>query len=79
LSGAFVSTLFYSEEGYAFVNRVCLIDWGCCIDISLFAEGTEFMGDCKTEGFLSTEMIEKKPSNKVTNAKKLLASGSFGF
>ncbi|KAG0598863.1 hypothetical protein M758_12G106700 [Ceratodon purpureus] len=40
---------------------VCLIDWGRSIDISLFADGTEFVGDSKTDGFRCTEMIEKKP------------------
>lgn len=40
---------------------VCLIDWGRSIDLTLFAEGTEFVGDSKTDGFRCTEMIEKKP------------------
>ena len=43
------------------VQGVCLIDWGRSIDISLFADGTEFVGDSKTDGFRCTEMIEKKP------------------
>jgi checkpoint serine/threonine-protein kinase len=40
---------------------VSLIDWGRSIDLSLFAEGVEFVGDSKTDGFRCTEMIEKKP------------------
>lgn len=43
------------------VQGVCLIDWGRSIDLTLFAEGTEFVGDSKTDGFRCTEMIEKKP------------------
>jgi hypothetical protein len=40
---------------------VCLIDWGRSIDTTLFTDGTEFVGDSKTDGFRCTEMLEKKP------------------
>ena len=43
------------------VQGVCLIDWGRSIDTSLFPEGTEFVGDSKTDGFRCPEMLEKKP------------------
>ncbi|XP_016472484.2 mitotic checkpoint serine/threonine-protein kinase BUB1-like [Nicotiana tabacum] len=40
---------------------VCLVDWGRGIDLSLFPEQTEFIGDSRTSGFRCIEMQEKKP------------------
>ncbi|XP_010272398.1 PREDICTED: mitotic checkpoint serine/threonine-protein kinase BUB1 [Nelumbo nucifera] len=40
---------------------LCLVDWGRGIDLSLFPEGTEFQGDCRTSGFRCAEMQENRP------------------
>ncbi|KAJ7558034.1 hypothetical protein O6H91_04G022800 [Diphasiastrum complanatum] len=40
---------------------LCLIDWGRSIDTTLYPEGTEFVGDCKTSAFRCIEMVENRP------------------
>ncbi|KAL5573543.1 hypothetical protein UlMin_023140 [Ulmus minor] len=40
---------------------LCLVDWGRGIDLHLFPEKTEFMGDCRTSGFRCIEMQQNKP------------------
>lgn len=40
---------------------LCLIDWGRGIDSSLFPDGTEFNGDCRTSCFRCIEIQEKRP------------------
>ncbi|BBN17333.1 checkpoint serine/threonine-protein kinase [Marchantia polymorpha subsp. ruderalis] len=40
---------------------LCLIDWGRSIDTTLFPDGTEFLGDCKTDSFRCPEMLERRP------------------
>ena len=42
-------------------STVKLIDFGRCIDMTLFREGTDFMAKVKTEGFQCKEMVEGKP------------------
>ncbi|KAF5732564.1 ATP binding protein kinases protein serine/threonine kinases isoform 1 [Tripterygium wilfordii] len=56
-----------TEEGFADRSGpwndqgLCLVDWGRGIDLLLFPENTEFIGDCRTSGFRCIEMQEKKP------------------
>ncbi|RAL45311.1 hypothetical protein DM860_014721 [Cuscuta australis] len=58
-----------TEDVEAFRNRtgpwrdqgLCLVDWGRGIDMSLFPEKTQFIGDCRTSGFRCIEMQENKP------------------
>ncbi|CAM6101555.1 unnamed protein product [Calypogeia fissa] len=38
-----------------------LIDWGRSVDLTLYPEGTQFMGDCKTDSFRCPMMIEHRP------------------
>uniref|UniRef100_M1D6A6 ATP binding / protein kinase/ protein serine/threonine kinase n=2 Tax=Solanum tuberosum TaxID=4113 RepID=M1D6A6_SOLTU len=45
----------WSEQGLS------LVDWGRGIDLSLFPDQTEFIGDSRTSGFRSIQMQEKKP------------------
>ncbi|KAL8461236.1 hypothetical protein ACS0TY_032633 [Phlomoides rotata] len=40
---------------------LCLVDWGRGIDLSLFPQGTKFIGDSRTSGFRCIEMQESKP------------------
>ena len=42
-------------------SSVKLIDFGRCIDMTLFREGTDFMAKVKTDGFQCKEMVEGKP------------------
>ncbi|XP_031092749.1 mitotic checkpoint serine/threonine-protein kinase BUB1 [Ipomoea triloba] len=58
-----------TEDKEALCNRtgpwhdqgLCLVDWGRGIDLSLFPEKTQFIGDCRTSGFRCIEMQENKP------------------
>ncbi|KAK2982701.1 hypothetical protein RJ640_014501 [Escallonia rubra] len=40
---------------------LCLVDWGRGIDLSLFPDKINFVGDCRTSGFRCIEMQENKP------------------
>ncbi|KAL5978669.1 protein kinase [Asimina triloba] len=40
---------------------LCLVDWGRGIDLTLFPNGTEFKGDCRTSCFRCVEMQENRP------------------
>ncbi|XP_042488030.1 mitotic checkpoint serine/threonine-protein kinase BUB1 [Macadamia integrifolia] len=52
---------FRSQTGAWHDQGLCLVDWGRGIDLSLFPDGTEFEGDCRTSGFRCVEMQENKP------------------
>ncbi|KAF9590845.1 hypothetical protein IFM89_038717 [Coptis chinensis] len=52
---------FSSRTGPWRDQGLCLIDWGRGIDLSLFPDGTEFMGDTRTSCFRCIEIQEKRP------------------
>ncbi|KAK4342335.1 hypothetical protein RND71_038151 [Anisodus tanguticus] len=41
-------------------DGLCLVDWGRGIDLSLFPDQTEFIGDSRTSGFRCIQTQEKK-------------------
>ena len=47
---------------------LALIDFGRAIDLTELPQGTVFVGDCHTEGFRCSEMIEGKPWTYQTDA-----------
>ncbi|KAG8641442.1 hypothetical protein MANES_13G147400v8 [Manihot esculenta] len=56
-----------SEDGFedrtgSWGNQgLCLVDWGKGIDLHLFPDDIEFVGDCRTSGFRCIQMQENKP------------------
>lgn len=52
---------FVQRRGPWHDQGLCLVDWGRGIDLSLFPDGIDFMGDCRTSGFCCVEMQEDKP------------------
>ncbi|XP_026540027.1 mitotic checkpoint serine/threonine-protein kinase BUB1 [Notechis scutatus] len=48
-------------------HGLTIIDFGQSIDMTLFPEGTAFMGKCETSGFQCIEMITGKPWNYQTD------------
>ena len=51
-----------------------LVDWGRGIDLSLFPDQTEFIGDSRTSGFRCIQMQEQKPWKYQVNAFQDLAT-----
>ena len=55
-------------------SLVKLIDFGRCIDMTLFREGTNFLAKVKTDGYQCQEMIEGKPWTYQIDLFGILAS-----
>ena len=55
-------------------SLVKLIDFGRCIDMTLFREGTNFFAKVKTDGYQCQEMVEGKPWTYQIDLFGLLAS-----
>lgn len=74
-----------SQVAWFCVQGLSLIDWGRSIDITLYPEGTLFMGDCKTDSFRCPEMIEHRPwsfqvhTYSVTQPNKFLLLPAIAF
>ncbi|KAL5647737.1 hypothetical protein ACJX0J_042092, partial [Zea mays] len=51
---------FRSEKQVERNQGLCLVHWGCGIDLALFPSVTEFHGDCGTSGFRCIEMQEHR-------------------